>query len=102
MTSWSRVKIKGREVIVKLGGYNGKSETTSPIGDIMHANRAWVPKDTARALKLKIGQRVTLNISGTTVRGKVYRWSRGSREIIFDHQLHLPRSAAEKIHVDID
>ena len=102
MTSWSRVKIKGREVIVKLGGYTGYTESASPIKDIMTANRAWVPKTIARSLKLRNGQKVTLHIAGHTVKGTVARWSRGSKQIIFAHQLHLSRAEAERIHVDVD
>lgn len=102
MTSWSRVKIKGKKVIVKLGGYSGKKESTSPIEDIMTANRAWIPKDVARKLKLKVGSTVTVTVAGKKVRGKVTRWSRGSKQIVFSKPLNLTRKQARRIHVDVD
>jgi len=102
MTSWAKIKINGRDVIVKLGGYTGKTETKDPVKDIMTANRAWVDKGMSRILGLKIGQKVRLNIAGKIVRGKVCRWSRGSRMIVFDKPVNLSKSKAEKIHVDLD
>ena len=99
MTSWAEIEVRGKKVIAKLGGYTGKSEHASPIGDIMSANRAWIDKTTARRLKLRIGQRVKVKVGRRVVFGKVYKWSRGSRQIIFDEPLNLSRREAERVRV---
>jgi len=102
MTSWAKIKIKGRDVLCKMGGYTGKTETKDPIRDIMTANRLWVDKGMARYLGLKIGDKVRMEIAGKPVSGRVYKWSRGSRMIVFDKPFRLSRAKAERIHVDLD
>ena len=104
MTSWVKFRIAGKkgEIVAKVGGYEGREESDDPVKDIMHANRAWIPKEIARKLKLKNNQKVTLIIAGKHVRGVVKAWSRGSKQIIFDRPLNLTRSQAESIRVDVD
>ena len=43
-----------------------------------------------------------MEIAGKPVSGRVYKWSRGSRMIVFDKPFRLSRARAEEIHVDLD
>ena len=101
MTSWAKIKVNGKSVIAKLGGYTGKTEKASPTWDIMTANRAWITEKDAKRLKLKPGKVVVVTVARKRVKGKVYRWSRGSMQIIFNQQLNLTRKQASRIRVDI-
>ena len=91
MTSWIKVKIGGKEAVVKAGGYTGKNEAKTPKGDVITANRVWVDKETARRLGLRVGKKVRIRVGRTVKTGVVKRWSRGSRQIIF-LKPGLPRS----------
>jgi|GEM_PF-5872310 len=90
MTSWIIAKIKGKRVMAKAGGYTGRTEARTPRGDVITANRLWLSKSQRRALGLKTGQRVTIEVAGVKKRGKVLNWSRGSAQIVFDRP-GLPR-----------
>lgn len=100
-TSWIKVKIGRKEVIGKAGGYTGKKEAVTPLGDIITMNRIWFDKITAEKLKLRAGKKVTLKIGNKVVTGTVTNWSRGSKQVILDKPPKLTKSEARRIRVDL-
>ena len=99
MTSWVKAKVNGKLIIAKVGGYTGLSEARTPLGDIMSANRMWLSKEQARNLGLHIGQTVNVSLGRKRTKGKVYKWSRGARQIVFQTRLKLKTAEAKRLMV---
>lgn len=100
MTTYAEVEIKGKSLIVKIGGYTGKTEAPSGPPDIANANRIWLTKDQKNKVGLKYGQRVKVNIGyGIERWGEVHRWSGGSAQIVFNEPLDIKMSTARKISI---
>ena len=98
MTSQIPIKINGKTIYAKVGGYQGYMESDDPIEDILTGYMIWIPK--RYNLGLKVGEDVKVEIGGKTFRGEVKRWSRGAK-IIFLHSRvgdKLTREEVEKLH----
>ena len=97
MTSWVKLKVGRRRIEAKIGGYTGLTESANPLLDIMNANRVWLTKEQSKGLRL--GSNVRVLVGGQVRKGKVERWSRGSKQLILNRPLKLSRRTAESIRV---
>ena len=108
MTSEMPIKIGGRSMIAKIGGYTGKTESADPISDIKNGYLIWLSLTQSRLVPA-IGKTTTITIGGKKFKGKVIggpskgrygKYERKLKKILLEEKVgtKLSRSEIARLH----